>query len=286
MTDLAATKRGGAWAFLAAQPRSPSVIVPPLAVGFVAATATGLAIGFDENDDAMVGQVRAMAPLLTGFVVGLIGRGLWSWVAASAGASIGITLFTLSELDPATGLFGWLLFSLVLLAPGYALARALAFLKVMQGLGPRTRSAALRAPVRRLLRAGVLLSGGLGTTAAIAVSAVRSELGFPALVALAAIVVGSYALYRLVDRLDRGDRLAAIPFTIVFGLIAIVAAGAIAANRQPDIAWISTLISMTVVLIPILFMAFGPWLLVRIVLAQRTPTAWPAASPVGHHPSP
>jgi hypothetical protein len=282
MSDLATTERRGAWAYLAGQPRSLSNLLSPLAVGFVGAFVTGATVGFGENDDAVVGQVRIAAPLVTGLVAGLVGRGLWGWILVSVGATAGMAPFMLSERDLATSLFGGFLLSLPVLAPGYGLARLLAFAKVMLQRDPRGRSAVLRVPLRRLLRAGVLLSGGLSVVVIQATSVLsgqRDELMVPTYAALGGILCASYLLYRLIDRLDRGERRAAIPFTLVFGPIGFLAAGAIAANRQPDVAWISTLISLAVVLIPILFMAFGPWYLVRIVQAQGSPTAWPSTLP-------
>ena len=288
MDGAAGTERRGPWAFLLLQSRSPSMILPALGMGLAGAAITGVAVGFGENDDPTVGQIRMVAPLLTGVVAGLVGRGIWGWVAASVGAAIGIAWFTLSEQDPATGLLGGLLLSLPVLAPGYGLARALAYVGKLWSLSPRGRSAAVRGPLRRLLRAGVLVAGGSWTLVAIALSASREPSGFVQALAGAG-ALGSYSLYRLVDRLDRGERLAAVAFTVVFVPLGIVASGLIVAARQPEVALAGAVVGMSVVIVPILFMAFGPWVLVRIAEMQQVPTTWPMAdvvpAPVGsQHP--
>jgi hypothetical protein len=276
MDDAARSGRRGPWAFLLAQPRSPTMLLPALLIGLSAAAITGLVVGFDANDDPAVSQVRMAAPLLAGFVGGLVGRGVWGWVAASVGAAAGMAPFLLEEQDLATGLLGGLLLSLPVLAPGYALARALAYASRLWSLDPQGRAAAVRGPLRRLLRAGILVSGGLCLVVVITLSAGGAP-GVATAAMVGTAITGTYALYRLIDQLDRGVRLAAVPFTVLFVPIGVLASGFVVASRLPDTAWASTMVGIAEMLAPSLFMALAPWVLVRIVERQQPPVSWPSA---------
>ena len=114
------------WSGLDALRRPPvGALAGCFAIGALGAAAVGLTVGFQGTHDPAAGPVRFGGALLTGVMAGLVGRGIWGWVAASAGAALAVLPFALTifpGLPPAVGLA---IFSCLVLAPGYAIGYVL-----------------------------------------------------------------------------------------------------------------------------------------------------------------
>lgn len=275
MGTSGSTHQRGSWAPVAAQPRSLPILVPPFAIGLLGALAVGLTVGFGDTDDAAVGLVRGAGAILTGVVAGVVGRGVWGWVAASAGASLAVSPFFLSEEPDPSVVLGAAMGSFVVLAPGYGLARVLAYALRLLSLRPEGRSAALRMPLRRALRVGVALSGAgvvVIVQSAIALSG-AANLELVEALTISAAIGGSYVMYRLVDRLDRGERAPALVFAVLYGSIGLGLFGLMLAAEAP-VPW-----AALETLVPSSFMALAPRLLVHLVRQQPLVMPRPSVEP-------
>ena len=125
--------------------RRPPLVILILAFlcGGIAAATVGLAVGFGDSEDEVVGQVRMWGALLAGLAAGLIGRGVWGWVAASAGATLGSApFFPGIDGEPSLAL-GLLPFTAAVLAPGYVMGRVVVVLAEGRS-GRRVRREGLR----------------------------------------------------------------------------------------------------------------------------------------------
>jgi hypothetical protein len=249
---------------LTSQPLEPAIVLLPFAIGYLGAAATGLTVGFDGTDDPVVAQVRLVAPLLTGAAAGLVGRGLWGWLAVAAGAVVAISLATNAMSDPVTLVTGWTFLSLPALAPGYAAVRLVARVGWLARLDPARRASSLRGSLRLALRGGVVLTGAAILVAELSAMASADGPDEPWLrwVVWFATVGLSYGMYRLVAWVDRGEQRAAMLFTVVYGLATAVLFGMLL-SAQETVTWQPVAAGVFLVLVPGLFMALGPWVLVR-----------------------
>lgn len=264
MGTMETMPRRGLWAHVAAQPVSLPIVGLPFAIGLLGAAVVGFTGGFRATDELLAGDVRLWGALLTGLAAGVVGRGLWGWVAASAGATLGVSPYFLSDAFDLSIVLGAAILSCVVLTPGYALARAVASALRFLSLSAEGRSAALRGPLRRILRLGAVLSGAGLAVAALAAIGLSEDATIKSVVTLAivAAVGGSYVMYRLVDRLDRGDRTSARVFTVIYGVAGLGLVGLMLAAGAPVAR------ALLVSLVPSGFMALAPWLLVRLVREQ------------------
>lgn len=269
LLQAATALRSGIRYMLTEQPLSRAILLLPFTVGLLGAIATGLAVGFGDTEDPTVGDVRVVGALLTGLAAGGVGRGLWGWLAASVGGAIGFASFLVSEMDLATLAFGGLIFSSVILAPGYGLARLIAYTGQLISLDTPGRTAALRLWLRRGLRLGAALSGVILMVAAISAVALAED---PTSEVLGMLVIGaawtgSYVLYRLVDRLDRGERGPAALFTVVYAPVGFATFGLMLDGVAQVTVGVAALAALET-LVPGLLMALAPWLLAHVAGEQ------------------
>jgi hypothetical protein len=274
MTDIWSVYRRGLAELNANPPTFLSVLAVSFAFGAFGAAVVGLVVGFHDTEDGTVGAIRFGGALLTGFMAGLVGRGIRGWVAASAGATLAGLPFVLPlDPDPSIAL-GWAMFSYVILAPGYAVGRILTLALRLPTMNAEGRSAALRMPLRRTLRLGVVVSGGVAFLASLTAGAFLGTTGM----ALGGVVGfagfgASFALYRLIDRLDRGESRPALVFTMFYSALGLGWFGLLVAADAP-LAW-----AIAESALPSSFMALAPWLLVDVARQQRPASADGAEPP-------
>jgi hypothetical protein len=121
------------------------------------------------------------------------------------------------------------------------------------------RSVALRVPLRRALRIGVVLSGGAAMVLALTAGALGGWMGMGLGGVVGLVGLGAtYALYRLIDRLDCGESRPAIAYSVFYGALGLAWFAVMVAAGAP-VGW-----ALLQGLLPSSFMALSPWLLARL----------------------
>ena len=236
--------------------RRPPLVTLVLAFvcGGIAAATVGLAVGFGSSEDEVVGQVRMWGALLTGLAAGLIGRGVWGWVAASAGATLGSAPFFPGidgELSMALGLIP---FTAAVLAPGYVIGRVVVVLAEgrsarrrvrREGLGARPGSVAgSTGSESTALWEPTALPAASGSVPGSAPNATAIVPGLAA--ALAGVTVGLLWVVLATSATDDSGAIALLVFSIGAGAIAGLSCG------LPDrpgllLAWVGAAVTSGVV---------------------------------------